>query len=152
MPSETDRIEKEVIVRASRAKVWRALTDPKQFGAWFGVEVDGTFEPGGRVQGRILAPDWAHAPFVIDIDRVQPEVLLTWRWANPDKTAPSIDLEKEPVTYVSFELSDVPEGTRLRVIESGFDALPMPRRLEAFRDNSGGWAEQVENIRKYVES
>ena len=151
MPSETDRIEKEVVIGEPREKVWRALTDAREFGAWFGVEAEGTFEPGARVQGRILNPEWAHVPFEIDIDRVDKGVLLAWRWANPDPKAPAVDLSKEPKTYVSFELADTDGGTRLKVIESGFDALPMPRRADAYRENDAGWTEQLQNIKKYVE-
>ena len=151
MPSESDRIEKEVVIDAAREKVWRALTDAREFGAWFGVRAEGTFEPGARIEGEVLDPQWAHVPFEIDIDRVDKGVLLAWRWANPDPKAPAIDLAKEPKTYVSFELSDTDGGTRVKVIESGFDALPMPRRADAYRENTGGWTEQLENLRKYVE-
>ena len=151
MASETDRIEKEIVIDAPREKVWRALTDAKQFGAWFGVEISGTFEPGARIEGRILHEKWAHVPFVIDIDRVNTGALLAWRWANPDPAAP-IDLSKEPTSYVTFELSDAPGGgTRLKVIESGLDALPPARRASVFRDNTNGWTSQMQNIRKYVE-
>jgi len=151
MPSETDRIEKEIVIDAPREKVWRALTDAREFGAWFGVKAEGTFEPGARVHGQILSPEWAHVPFEIDIDRVDKGVLLAWRWAVVDSKAPTIDLSKEPKTYVSFELSDTDGGTRLKVIESGFDALPEPRRDEARRQNADGWTEQVQNIKKYAE-
>jgi hypothetical protein len=56
----------------------------------------------------------------------------------------------ERKALVEFRLDEVPEGTRLTVIESGFDKLPKQRRDEAFRMNSQGWAEQVENIRRHV--
>ena len=151
MPSETDRIEKAIVIDAAREKVWRALTDVREFGAWFGVRAEGAFEPGARIEGEVLDPQWAHVPFEIDIDRVDKGILVAWRWANPDPKAPAIDLSKEPKTYVSFELSDTDGGTRVKVIESGFDALPMPRRADAYRENTGGWAEQLENLKKYVE-
>ena len=151
MASDTDRIEKEIVINAPREKVWRALTDAKQFGAWFGVDISGTFEPGARIEGRILHEKWSHVPFVIDIDRVVAGVLLAWRWANPDPTGP-IDLSQEPSSYVTFELSDAPGGgTHLKVIESGLDALPASRRASVFRDNTNGWTSQMQNIRKYVE-
>jgi uncharacterized protein YndB with AHSA1/START domain len=148
--STTDRIAKQILIEAPPARVWRALADPQRFGAWFGVAIDdGTFTPGTRVRGRILDPQWAHVPFDVTIERVEPERLLAWRW-HPNPSEPGADYSHEPTTTTVFELHQQADGTLLTVVESGFDALPAARRAEAYRGNEDGWAEQMHNIARYV--
>lgn len=148
---DTDRIEKSVVLRASRARVWRALTNHEEFGAWFRVAMDGPFIAGTTVRGRITYPGWEHVTMEIQIERVESERLFAWRW-HPYAIDPAIDYAREPTTLVEFRLEDAPEGTRLTVTESGFDRLPAGRRAEAFRMNAGGWAEQMENVARHVAS
>lgn len=145
----TDRIEKTVVLRAPRARVWRALTDASEFGAWFGASLTGTFAPGAVVSGRITTPGYEHLTMDLLVERVEPERLLSYRW-HPYAVDPEVDYRDEPMTLVEFRLEDVPEGTRLTVTESGFDQIPAARRAEAFRMNEGGWAAQVENIARHV--
>src|SRR5688572_19491327 len=145
----TDRIEKEIVMRAPRSRVWRALTDAKEFGKWFQVEMKDSFAAGARAQGRITHPGYEHVPFEVQVERMEPERLFSWRW-HPYAVDPKQDYSKEPTTLVVFELEEVPEGTRLKVTESGFDRIPLARRDEAFRMNSGGWAGQVQNIAAHV--
>jgi len=150
MSSSTDRIEREILIKAPRSKVWRALSNAEEFGDWFGVALKGkTFEAGKRVQGQITHPGYEHVVFDIVIERMDPERLLSWRW-HPAAIEPSVDYSKEPTTLVTFELKDAEGGTLLSVVESGFDAVPASRRLEAFRMNSGGWDAQMKNIEKHV--
>lgn len=146
----TDRIEKEIVMRAPRSRVWRALTDAKEFGKWFRAEMADTFAPGARARGRITHPGYEHVTLEVQIERMEPERLFSWRW-HPYAVDPKQDYSKEPTTLVVFELEEVPEGTRLKVTESGFDQIPVARRDEAFRMNSGGWAGQVKNIARHVE-
>jgi uncharacterized protein YndB with AHSA1/START domain len=145
----TDRIEKQILLRAPRARVWRALADSEQFGAWFGVKLNGGFAPGAQVLGRVLHPGYEHVRFELAIERMEPERLLSWRW-HPHAVDPKADYSGEPTTLVVFELADAPEGTLLTVVESGFDGIPLVRRLEAYRSNDGGWAIQMKAIEKYV--
>lgn len=145
----TDRIEKRVVLRASRARVWRALTDAQEFGTWFGVRLEGAFAPGARVRGRITIPGYEHVVMEVAVERVEPEQLLSYRW-HPYAVEPGVDYSAEPMTLVEFRLADVPDGTELTVVESGFDALPAARRADAFRMNDGGWTEQLRNIAAYV--
>jgi uncharacterized protein YndB with AHSA1/START domain len=145
----TDWIEKEIIVHAPRARVWRAITDAREFSKWFGVEMKDTFAPGARAQGRITHPGYEHVTFEVHVERMEPERLFSWRW-HPYAVDPKQDYSKEPTTLVVFELEEAPEGTRIRVTESGFDQIPLARRSEAFRMNSDGWAAQVENVARYV--
>ena len=148
-PSPTDRIERMVVVRAPRSRVWRALTDPAEFGAWFGVKVEGAFAPGARVRGAIIHPGYEHLTWEITIERMEPERLFSWRW-HPYAVEPGVDYSDETPTLVVFELQDVPEGTRLTVVESGFDQVPLARRAQAYRMNEQGWTHQVQAIARYV--
>ncbi len=150
MNPSTDRIEREILLKAPRSRVWRALANAEEFGTWFGVALKGkTFAAGQRVQGQITYPGYEHVVFDVVIERMEPQRLMSWRW-HPASIDPSVDYSKEPGTLVVFELEDVEGGTLLRVVESGFDSLPPSRRLEAFRMNSGGWDEQVRNIERHV--
>jgi uncharacterized protein YndB with AHSA1/START domain len=148
--TSTDRIEKHIVLRAPRAKVWRALADAPQFGSWFGVDLTGaSFAPGARVRGKITHPGYEHVTFEAVIERMEPERLISWRW-HPYAVDPKVDYSKEPTTLVVFELKDAPEGTLLTVVESGFDQIPLARRAEAFRMNEGGWTAQMANIERHV--
>src|SRR5262245_7699184 len=147
----TDRIEKEVLLRAPRARVWRALTDSKEFGAWFRAEFTEPFRPGATVRGRILHPGYEHLTFEAAIVTMEPERLFSLRW-HPYAIDPDVDYSSEPMTLVEFTLEDVDGGTRLRVVESGFDQIPLARRAEAFRMNDGGWAAQMKHIEAYLRS
>jgi uncharacterized protein YndB with AHSA1/START domain len=146
-----DRIEKRTVLRAPRSRVWRALTDSKEFGDWFGVKVEGSFKAGARVRGKVTHPAWEHIPFEITIVQMEPERLFAWRW-HPHMDEAGRDYSGEPTTLVVFELEEVPEGTRLTVVESGFEGIPADRLQKAFRGNESGWSGQLENIRRHVGS
>ena len=150
-PPSTDRIERSIDIRAPLARVWRALADAREFGAWFGVSFDGeqSFAPGRDVRGRITHPGYEHLAFNATIERVELERLLSFRW-HPYAIDPTVDYSGEPTTLVVFELEPIAGGTRLRVVESGFDALPAARRGEAFRMNSQGWDAQMKNVERHV--
>jgi uncharacterized protein YndB with AHSA1/START domain len=147
--TSTDRIEKEIVMRAPRSRVWRALTDAREFGRWFRADIKDDFVAGQPARGRITHPGYEHLAFEVEVERIEPERLFSFRW-HPYAVDPKKDYSKEPATLVVFELDEVPEGTRLRVTESGFDRIPAERRAEAFRMNSGGWEAQVKNIARHV--
>jgi uncharacterized protein YndB with AHSA1/START domain len=150
MNTSTDRIECEILLKAPRTKVWRALSNAEQFGNWFGIDfAGGHFTAGQSVQGRIIHPDYDHLTFAILIERVQPEYLLAWRW-HPAPIDQSVDYSQEPTTLVVFELKDMDGGVLLTVVETGFDNIPLTRRAEAFRMNSNGWAQQMKNIESHL--
>jgi uncharacterized protein YndB with AHSA1/START domain len=149
MSSETDRIEKQIVLRAPRGKVWRALTDARQFGAWFRAALEGDFVPGQWTRGRITYPGYEHHVFEALVEAIEPERYFAMRW-HPYPGDPPVDVSAEPTTLVEFTLDEVPEGTRLRVVESGFDRLPPGRRDEAFRMNDRGWAGQMSNIERFL--
>lgn len=144
-----DRIEKTVVIRAPRARVWRALTDAGEFGAWFGVALEGGFAVGEAIRGKITHPGYEHLTMEIAVERMEPEGLFSFRW-HPFAVDLDVDYSSEPTTLVEFRLEEVPEGTSLTVVESGFDRLPADRRDLAWRRNSEGWEGQMENVRRHV--
>ena len=149
--SETDRIERSVVINAPRERVWRALSDPQEFGTWFGVNLAGqAFSPGRTTRGPITAKGYEHIIWEARIDRVEPPNLLSFRW-HPFAIDPNTDYSNEEPTLVTFTLEDAPgNATMLTVVESGFDKVPPSRRLEAFRMNDRGWSIQMENIVRHV--
>ena len=148
-PKSSDRIERQVLLRVPRARVWRALTDAAEFGAWFRVKLAGAFAVGRRVTGRITYPGYEHVTMEVTVERMDAERLFSFRW-HPYAVDPKVDYSAEPTTLVEFRLEEAEGGTLLTVTESGFDRIPPGRRDEAFRMNSGGWAEQVQNIQRHV--
>lgn len=165
-----DRIEKHIVLQAPVSRVWRALTDAEEFGAWFGVELDGPFLEGREVRGTFtfsldeaeivefqkslgVSPSGVkmpepHSLFGV-VERIEPEHYFSYRW-HPYGLDAEADLPNEPMTLVEFRLDAVPEGTRLTVTESGFERVPAHRRLRAFRMNDDGWASQLENVARHV--
>jgi uncharacterized protein YndB with AHSA1/START domain len=145
----TDRIEKEIVLRAPRSRVWRALANAQEFGAWFGIKFEGAFKPGQRIEGQLTSPGYEHVTMEFAIERMDPESLMSYRW-HPYAVEPGVDFSSEPTTLVEFHLEEVAGGTQLRIVESGFDRIPLARRAEAFRMNDDGWASQLENIERHV--
>jgi uncharacterized protein YndB with AHSA1/START domain len=156
----TDRIEKSVLLRAPRPRVWRAISDSREFGRWFGVEVDGPFTTGTLVHARLVGSEvdadvakaqQAHGDFTFEIavERVEPERLLAfwWRPATPESAG---DASANPATLVTFTLEETADGVRLTVVESGFDRIPIERRAQAFSSNEQGWAIQMTLVEKYL--
>lgn len=160
MDTGRDCIEKTILLRAPRDRVWRALSDSKQFGSWFGVAFDGPFVAGERATGRIVPtkvdPEVAKAQepysgmaFELTVDRIEPMRLFSFRW-HPFAIEPGVDYSREPTTLVVFELAEVPGGTKLDLTESGFEGIPLERRANAFTSNEQGWAAQMTLIEKYL--
>lgn len=135
------------------ARVWRALTDYREFGEWFRVALTGPFAPGQTSRGHILYSGYEHVVWEGAIQKMEPERVFSFTWAHPmsfDKASYSPDYSGEPTTLVEFRLEKTPDGTLLTVTESGFENLPAERREEAFKRNEGGWAEQLKNIEAYL--
>jgi uncharacterized protein YndB with AHSA1/START domain len=143
--TSTDKIEEQVVLHAPRARVWRALTNPDELAAWFGVKLSTkTIAPGAHVLGHMAFPGYEHLAFDVIIDEMVSERRFAWRW-HPNALDASVDYSAEPRTLVTFTLEDAPNGeTLLRVVESGFDALPGSRRAAAFLGNSNGWRGQLQ--------
>jgi uncharacterized protein YndB with AHSA1/START domain len=146
----TDRIEKKIVLRAPRSRVWRAIANGEELGSWFGVRgLRGAFQAGVSAKGQIAHPQYDGFPFEVAVERVEPERYLSWRW-HPYGIEQGVDYAKEPTTLVEFQLEEVPGGTQLTVVESGFERIAPPRRERAFKANEGGWAAQLQNIERHV--
>ncbi|MCU1244896.1 MAG: Activator of Hsp90 ATPase 1 family protein [Acidobacteria bacterium] len=146
----TDRIEKQILIRAPRERVWRAIAGQTEFGDWFGVRLPaGTFAAGKTVSGNITSRGYEHMVMEMDLVEVTPEERLSYRW-HPFAIDPAVDYSPEPKTLVTFTLEETSEGTLVTIVESGFDAIPLHRRAEAFRMNDNGWASQTKNLERYV--
>jgi len=146
----TDRIEKTTVLRAPQQRVWRALTDHKQFATWFGITLDQPFVAGRAVTGQLTMRGEQYT-IEFAVERIDPEQYFAYRW-HPYAIDKQKDYSSEPMTLVEFRLKTVPDGTELTVIESGFDRIPAHRRDEAYRMNDGGWKSQIEKLRGYVTS
>ncbi len=144
-----DRIEKRIELKAPVSRVWRALTDYREFGQWFCVKIDGPFVAGQVSRGHITYPGYEHLKWEAVVEKMEPERLFSYTW-HPYAVDPKADYSKETPTLVEFTLEKTANGTLLTVVESGFDKIPAARRDEAFRRNEGGWAEQMKNVEKYV--
>ena len=160
MASNTDRIEKKVLLRAPQERVWRAISDSRQFGIWFGVAFEEPFVAGKPITGKMVATSvdaeiaarqkpYIGLPFKFEVDRIEPMSLFSFRW-HPFAMDKNVDYSKEPSTLVVFELEEATGGTMLTVTESGFDRIPLERRAKAFAANEGGWAAQMNLIEKYL--
>lgn len=147
--ADQSRIEKRVILRAPRSRVWRAITNAEEFGKWFGVKLEGAFIEGAAIRGKITYPGYEHLTLEMLVERIEPERYFAYRW-HPYAVDPAVDYSSEPMTLVEFRLEDADGGVSLTIVESGFDQVPLARRSEAFRRNEGGWAEQARNIERYV--
>lgn len=144
-----NRIEKRIELKAPVSRVWRALTDYREFGEWFRVELDGPFEAGRVSRGHITYLGYEHLKWEAVVQKIEPERLFSFTW-HPYAVDPKTDYSKETPTLVEFRLEKTGNGTLLVLTESGFDKIPSDRRLEAFRRNDGGWTEQMKNIETYV--
>src|SRR5262249_25551873 len=153
MNESTDKIERQITLRAPIARVWRAVSNAKEFGGWFGVDVaEGEFAPGARVRGKVTHEGYRHLVWDVAVVDVEPPHRISWRW-QPDakKQDANSDYTSEPTTLVTFLLRAVSETeTHLTITETGFDALPPTRRETAYRGNSGGWDAQIQAIARHV--
>jgi uncharacterized protein YndB with AHSA1/START domain len=145
----TDRIEKHVVLRAPRARVWRAIADAAQFATWFHVKLDGPFVEGATTRGQITERGYEHLKIELQVQRIEPERYFAYRW-HPYPSDPTADYSTEPTTLVEFTLDETADGTALTIVESGFDQIPLARRAEVYRMNDGGWSGQIRNLERYV--
>lgn len=157
--AETDRIRKTTILRAPQDRVWRAISNAREFGTWFGMELNGAFAAGVRLDGHIVPTKvdptvaaaqqpYAGMALVLFVERVEPMHLLAFRW-HPEPPAPGTE-DTAATTLVTFELEPADGGTRVTITESGFDAVPLERRAQVFASNDEGWTAQLTLIAKYL--
>jgi uncharacterized protein YndB with AHSA1/START domain len=156
----TDRIEKQILLRAPRERVWRAVSDAGQFGHWFGVAFDAPFIAGSRLTGKIvptkvdaevakMQEPYTGKAFEWTVERIEPMSRISFRW-HPYAVEEGVDYSKEQTTLIEFELVDAAGGILLKISESGFDQIPLARRAKALKANEGGWQIQTTLIEKYL--
>ncbi len=146
---DSNVIEKSIELNAPVSRVWQALTDHRQFGEWFRVNIDAPFQPGQPARGHITYPGYEHLRWEVIVQKIEPELTFSFTW-HPYAIDPAVDYSHETPTLVEFTLTPIATGTLLRVTESGFETVPAARRAEAFLKNSGGWTAQIHNIETYV--
>ena len=146
----TDRIEKQIEISAPQSRVWQALVDADEFGKWFGVKLEGPFRVGEATRGQLTYPKFEHIVWEAQIKAIEAEHYFAFTW-HPYAMDPDVDYSDEPPTLIEFRLESMPGGTLLKVVESGFDAIPAGRRPEALRMNTHGWEVQIQNIKRHVE-
>lgn len=150
MSTNSDRIERQILLAAPRSKVWHALVDAEAFGDWFGVDLKGQrFVVGETIRGHITYPGYEHLMCEMQVAQIEPERRFAYRW-HPYAVDPAADYTQEPTTLVEFVLENHADGILLHVVESGFDHIPLERRAKAYRMNSDGWDEQMQNIHHYL--
>ena len=148
--TSTDRIEKNVVLRATRSRLWRAITNAKEFSEWFRMTLDGEIVQGATLYGTVNRPGNEHvSPIEMLIEQVEPERYFSYRW-HPYALDAAVNYAAEPMTLVEFILKETDGGTAVTIVESGFDRIPVARRALAFRMNDGGWTGQIKNLAQYV--
>jgi len=156
----SDRIEKRVLLHASLKRVWSALADSTEFGTWFGMKFEGPFVPGALMRG-VIVPTKVNAevakaqqkyegmPVEITIEKMEPERLFSFRW-HPYAIERGVNYSAEPTTLIEFVLEEMRDGVMLTVTESGFDQIPLVRRVKAFTANEEGWGMVVKLLEEYL--
>ena len=147
--ASTDRIEKAVTIRAPRSRVWRAITDAREFATWFEVKLDGAFVEGGTVRGYVTSAGYEHLKLELQVQKIEAERYFAYRW-HPYPSDPQVDYSAEHTTLVEFTLEETADGTMVTIVESGFDQIPLARRAEAFRMHTEGWVGQAKKLEQYV--
>ena len=146
---DLDRIEKIVDLDAPLSRVWEALTDHEKFGEWFRVRLDNPFVVGEITTGNITYPGYEHMVWESLTEALEPERLFAFSW--PPKTVdPDSTYSDDAKVMVEFRLEPTDSGTRLTIVESGFQQFPEKKRLEVLRSNTEGWEIQSTNIAAYV--
>jgi len=144
-----DRIERETVIDAPPERVWAVITEAEHLGRWFGnagAEID--LRPGGAMVLR-WAPDRANRGRVVD---VEPPTRFSYRWAPFDDPAGEEPVEGNS-TLVEFTLQPEGDGTRLRVVETGFASLATTdeQRARNVAGNTDGWERETRELREYAE-
>jgi uncharacterized protein YndB with AHSA1/START domain len=139
-----DRIEREILIDAPLDVVWTVVTEPEHVGGWFGDSATIDLRPGGEA---VLTWD-EHGSFRARVEKVEPPHTFSFRWARPAGAEPAAGNS----TLVEFSLSEEGEGTRLRVVESGFAELDGSddEKAKYAQENTRGWKAELDDLREYA--
>ena len=149
--AQLSRIDRAIEINASPERVWRALTDEQELSTWFQVSIEGRIVAGGEVWMTSVHPQHAGQRWPVRIVELTPPRRMVWHW-HPGEVEQARDYSREPQTTVTFTLEPSVHGTRLRVSETGFEAIDLARRVKAYEDNAQGWTEVLVWLQAYVET
>lgn len=129
-----DTIERQMTFRVPRETVWAAITEPEQIARWFGTGAELDLRPGG--EGTL---SWENLGVTtsITVEAVDPPSRFAYRWQSN---------RAGPKTLVEFRLEEIPNGTRLTLVESGFGQLGE----DSWQGNEYGWDEELGDLRAYL--
>lgn len=138
-----DRIEREMIVPNPPDQVWEAITEPRSLSQWFGDVAEVDLRPGGEARF-----GWTEYGSVFNavVEVVDPPHTFAYRWS----AVPNGPLEAATSTLVTFSLSEVREGTRVRVVETGFASLPEDLYDRSLEENTKGWESEFDDLRRHL--
>jgi uncharacterized protein YndB with AHSA1/START domain len=139
-----DTISRETVIDASPERVWAIVTEPRHVARWFSDEAEIDLRPGGA-----MLLTW-HGVGVYRgrVEAVEPPRRFAFRWLRREDNEPG----EGTSTFVEFLLEPERDGTRLRVIESGFQQLAWDEEEKAryAGENGDGWVYELEQLREYV--
>lgn len=141
-----DRIERETLIAAPMERVWSLVAQP---GFWVGEDT-GLADVTAREGESMIANNPEHGDFPVRVETVTPPTYLAYRWVS---AYPGEELREANSTLVEFTLTQEGDKTRLRVVESGFAALPGDEELRSstIADHTTGWAQCFDTLRKRAE-
>ncbi|MFD5895579.1 SRPBCC domain-containing protein [Streptomyces sp. NPDC060366] len=141
-----DRIERETLIAAPLERVWSLVAQP---GFWVAdkANLPGTVAKEGE---SMVAKNSEYGDFPVRVEKVEPPTYLAYRWAS---AFPGEELREDNSTLVEFTLAPEGDGTRLRVVESGFAALSGSEELRgrAVKDNTVGWPQELGELKARAE-
>ncbi|MEI9907007.1 MAG: SRPBCC domain-containing protein [Actinomycetota bacterium] len=142
-----DVIVREIIVKASKERVYKAITDLKEITAWFPEAVeDGTLEVGQRP---IFVFNEGKHKARIYIEAANPYTYFAYRWV-PSGDGFLGDVLTVTNTLVEFHIEELVDGTKVTLKESGFASFAPEVAEERFKDNSGGWEYMMDRLEKVL--
>jgi uncharacterized protein YndB with AHSA1/START domain len=141
-----DRIEREILIDASRERVWAVLTEAKYVAHWFGDRAEIDLKPGGKAKFGWTAYGSTNEALIEEVD---PPSFFSYRWTNKSDG----ELAEGNWTLVEFSLTEVPTGTFLQVVESGFTSLHLSaaEQEKAAKENNEGWTSELAELKEYAE-
>lgn len=145
-------VRRTVTIAASIDKVWAAITEPAHLVRWFGQRAE---LPELAVGARGMLGFDGYGEFPLRIEELDPPHTIAYRWSNDNATAPADPGAPDDhlfarSTVMRFTLEQIPEGTSLTVVETGFDTLTDP--AAAMANNRGGWTDELDELVAYVEA
>lgn len=140
-----DKIERTILLPASRERVWRAVTEPAQISRWFG-EVTMDFRVGGAMTFFWDGEEHARAR----VAAIDPPRHFAYQWHPGSVQQFDKPFDELPLTLVEFFLEEAPGGTQLTVVETGFAAMPPEIYERVWRENTEGWDGEIGDLLAYI--